>query len=72
MDGWLPFVPIFHSPQKKIVDLLPYEGSQTQELSINPMQDCLKEVPLPWIFTVKQLQELQQQTVKRFFTESLI
>lgn len=50
----------FHLPQKNIVDLLPYEGSQPQELSINPMQDCLQEVPLPRVLAVKQLQELKK------------
>lgn len=51
----------FHSPQENIVDLLSDEGSQPQELSVNPMQDSLQEVPLSWVLAVKQLQELKKR-----------
>ena len=54
-----------HSPQEDVVDLLPDEGPQPQELSIDPVQDGLQEVPLPRVLAVKQLQELQRQTEKR-------
>lgn len=51
----------FHSPQENVVDLLPDEGPQPQELSINPMQDGLQEVPFSWVLTVEQLQQLEEQ-----------
>ena len=50
----------FVSPQEDVVDLLPDEGSQTQELPVDPMQDGLEEVPLPGVLAVKQLQELHK------------
>lgn len=57
----------FYSPQENVVDLLPDEGTQTQELSIDAMQNGLQEVPLPRVLAVKQLQELKAQTQSPFF-----
>ena len=51
-----------NSPQENVVDLLPDEGPQSEELSIDPMQDGLQEVPLPRVLAVEQLQQLQGQT----------
>lgn len=50
------------SPQEDVVDLLPDEGPQAQELPVDPMQDGLQEVPLPRVLAVKQLQQLQMET----------
>lgn len=50
------------SPQEDVVDLLPDEGPQPQELPVDPMQDGLQEVPLPRVLAVKQLQQLQMET----------
>lgn len=50
------------SPQEDVVDLLPDEGPQPQELPVDPMQDGLQEVPLPGVLAVKQLQQLQMET----------
>ena len=44
--------------EKYMVNLFSNVGSKSQELPINPMQDCLEEIPLPWILTVKQLKQL--------------
>lgn len=43
-------------PVKNIVDLPTDVGSQSQELSIDPVQDGFKEVPLSGVFTVEKLQ----------------
>lgn len=59
---WFPAFWTFLSPQENVVNLLPDEGPQSQELSINPMQNGLQKVPLPWVLTVKQLQQLKEQT----------
>ena len=47
-----------YKPEENVVNLLSDERSQAKELAINPMQDGLQEVALPWIFTIKKLQEL--------------
>lgn len=51
-------------PEEDVVNLLPDERSQPQELPINPMQDCLQEVALSGIFTIKKLQELEKKSDK--------
>lgn len=56
-----PLRPVL-SPQEDVVDLLPDEGPQPQELPVDPMQDGLQEVPLPRVLAVKQLQQLQMET----------
>lgn len=64
MKDALLFVPVnegrftIHSPQEDVVDLLPDESPQPEELPVDPMQDRLQEVPLPGVLTVKQFQEL--------------
>lgn len=49
---------VMNLPEENVVDLLSDEGSQSEELPINPMQDGLEEVTLSGVFTVKKLQEL--------------
>ena len=49
-------------PVEDVVDLSADVGPEAQELAVDPMQDGLEEVPLPGIFTVEQLQELQGET----------
>lgn len=51
----------FLSPKEDVIDLLPDEGPQPQELPVDPMQDGLEEVPLPRVLAVKQLQQLQME-----------
>lgn len=64
MKDALLFVPVnegrftIHSPQEDVVDLLPDESPQPEELPVDPMQDRLQEVPLPVVLAVKQFQEL--------------
>lgn len=53
------------SPKEDVVDLLPDEGPQAQELPVDPMQDGLEEVPLPRVLAVKQLQQLWTETRRR-------
>jgi hypothetical protein len=51
-------------PEENVVNLLSDERSQAKELAVNPMQDGLQEVALPWIFTIKKLQELEEKSDK--------
>lgn len=44
------------SPVEYVVDLSADVGPETQELAVDPVEDGLQEVPLPGVFTVKQLQ----------------
>ena len=46
------------SPVEYVVDLSADVGPEAQELAVDPVEDGLQEVPLPGVFTVKQLQEL--------------
>lgn len=54
----------FCSPQENVVDLLPDEGPQPQELSIYPMQNGLEKIPLSWVLAVKELQQLEENKSK--------
>lgn len=47
------------SPVEDVVDLPADVGAQTQELSVDPVEDRFQEVSLSGILTVKQLQQLQ-------------
>ena len=47
-------------PVENVVDLFTDIRSEAEELAIYPMQDGLKEVSFTWVFTVKQLQQLQR------------
>ena len=49
------------SPQENVVDLLAYESPQSQELAVDAVEDGLQEVPLPWVFAVEQIQELEKE-----------
>lgn len=59
------------SPKEDVVDLLPDEGPQPQELPVNPMQDGLEEVPLPRVLAVKQLQQLHTERRRLQFSNCL-
>lgn len=69
MALWQDIKHAFYSPQENVVNLLPDEGPQPQELSINPVQDGLEEVPLPRVLAVKQLQQLKGQTKMNTLTQ---
>lgn len=45
--------------QEYIVDLFAYEGAQSQELSIDAVQDRFQKVTFTWIFWIEQLEQLQ-------------
>lgn len=47
-----------HQPVENVVDLPPYISPEAQELSVDPVQDGLEEVPLPGVLAVEELQEL--------------
>lgn len=47
-----------YKPEEDVVDLLPDEGSEAEELAVDAVQDCLQEVTLSGVFTIKKLQEL--------------
>lgn len=51
--------------QKNVVDLLPDERAQPQELAVNAMQHCLEKVALTRILRVEQLQQLQKRERER-------
>lgn len=46
-------------PKKNVVDLFADEGPEAKELAVDSMQNRLQAVPLPWVLTIKQLQELE-------------
>jgi hypothetical protein len=46
--------------QENVVDLFTNECSQTQKLSINPVQDSFEEISFSWVFAVKQFQKLKK------------
>jgi hypothetical protein len=46
--------------QENVVDLFTNERSQTQKLSINPVQDSFEEISFSWVFAVKQFQKLKK------------
>lgn len=48
---------------KHVVDLFPDKGAQAQELSINPMQHRLQEVPFARVFRIEQVQQVQHELV---------
>lgn len=52
------------SPIENIIDLFSDVCPQSQELSVDPVQGCFKEVSLSGIFTVKQFKELKYTTTE--------
>ena len=47
--------------QEKVVDLFPDEGSESEKLSVYPMEDSLEKVSLSGILTIEEFQELQHK-----------
>jgi hypothetical protein len=50
-----------HLLQEEVVDLLPDECPQSQELSVDPVQHSLEEVPFARVLAVKQLKKLKDE-----------
>jgi len=46
------------SPVEYVVDLLSDVSSKAEKFPVNSMQDGFEKIPLTWIFTIKQLQQL--------------
>ena len=51
------FILSWHLLQEKVVDLLPDECPESEELPVDPVEDRLEEVSLPGILAVKQFQQ---------------
>ena len=57
--------------EKKVIDLLSDEGSESQKLSVYPMQHSLEKIALSWVFTVEQLQKLKHELlINHFFANT--
>lgn len=48
---------------ENIVDLLPDVRAQAEELSVDPVQRRLEEVPLPGVLRVEEIQQLEDELV---------
>lgn len=46
-----------------VVNLFPDVSTEVQKFSINSMQGRLEEVPLAWVFRVKQLEKLNDKSM---------
>ena len=57
--------------EEKVIDLLSDEGSESQELSVYPMQHSLQKIALSWVFTIEQLQQLKHELlINHFFANT--
>lgn len=46
-----------------VIDLLAYVGPEPEELAVDPVQGRLEEVPLPRVFRVEEIEQLQDELV---------
>lgn len=50
-----------HSPVEDVIDLLSNVRSQTEEFSVNTMEDRLQKVTLTWILGIEEIQNAQHK-----------
>ena len=49
---------LINEAEEDVVDLLPDEGSESQEFAVDSMETGLEEIPLTRVLAVEQLQQL--------------
>ena len=52
---------LVNEAEEDVVDLLPDEGSETQEFAVDSMETGLEEIPLSRVLAVEQLQQLTEK-----------
>lgn len=53
-------------PVKYIIYMFSDICSESKELAIYSVENCLKEISFPWIFTIKKIKQLKTNRKKKF------
>lgn len=57
---------IWNLLQENVVNLFSNKSSQSQKLSINPVQHSFQEIAFPWVLAVEKFQKLKDQKFNIF------